>query len=64
MPPELRRLMERYNHLGSMLPHTDDERDDALEDIHTRASLRVLLREMAKVRSQIDAFLAAARTTH
>jgi len=56
MPPELRALMERYCQLGQLLPHVDD-----LEDVHVQAGAEVVIIEMARVKSQIDDFLAAAR---
>jgi hypothetical protein len=56
MPPELRALMERYCQLGQLLPHVDD-----LEDARVQAGAEMVIREMARVKSQIDDFLAAAR---
>jgi hypothetical protein len=56
MPPELRALMQRYCQLGQLLPHVDD-----LEDVHVQAGAEVVIIEMARVKSQIDDFLAAAR---
>jgi hypothetical protein len=48
MPPELRALMERYN---------------ALDDLRVRTAVELILNEMAQVRAQIDAFIAAARVS-
>jgi hypothetical protein len=56
MPTELRLLMERYCQLGRLLPHVDD-----LEDVRVQTEAELVLREMTRVKSQIDDFLAAAR---
>jgi hypothetical protein len=60
MPPELRRLMLRYNQLGRLLPQ-DPELLDFPEDIAGLAEVRIVLAEMAAVKGEIDTFLAAAR---
>jgi hypothetical protein len=60
MPPELRLLMERFCQLGRLLPHEDDL-EDVGNDPHVRAELELVLQEMARVKAQIDEFLAAAR---
>ena len=53
MPAELRELMQRYNQLGVLLP-----RDEAtLQDPRRRAEVRLVLREMAQVKEQVDKFL-------
>ena len=57
MPPELRAMMERYCQLGRLLP----QRDDSLEDSRARAEAEVVLREMGRVKAQIDDFLAVAK---
>jgi hypothetical protein len=59
MPAELRALMERYCQLGSLLPDRDDDVD--LENPRTRAGVDIVLEEMARVKREIDEFLAAAR---
>ena len=62
MPPELKRLMERYCELGRLLPAGDDvDRAAALDDPDTRSQAILALAEMDKVKAQIDAFLAADR---
>jgi hypothetical protein len=53
--PEFRALMERYNQLGRLLPQLTEF--DA-EDIHERAEVEALLREMAKVEAEIFSFMA------
>lgn len=58
MPVEVRALIEKFNRLGALLPRPGDETDAALEDAHARANVRLVLQEMARVRSRI---LAAAR---
>jgi hypothetical protein len=60
MPPEFRALLERYNQLGRLLPPKDDI-DAVLADPHGRAEAEVILREMAAVKADIDAFLARVR---
>jgi hypothetical protein len=58
MPPEFRALLERFNQLGRLLPKPDDL---DVEDPHERTEVELVLKEMAEVKAQIDAFLAAAK---
>jgi len=60
MPPEFRALLERFNQLGRLLPKPDDL---DVEDPHERTEVELVLKEMAEVKAQIDAFLAAARAS-
>lgn len=60
MPPELRRLMERFIQIAQFLPR-DPEMLDLPEDPAGRAELIIVLAEMDKIKDQIDAFLDAAR---
>jgi hypothetical protein len=65
MPPELRRLMERYCQIAQLLPRGDDvAMDIALKDAGTRDQTRLALAEMDKVKAEIDAMLARARATN
>ena len=54
---ELLALMKRYNRIGLLLPRDKD----ALDDLRVRTSVELILREMARVRAEIFAFIAAAR---
>jgi hypothetical protein len=58
MPPELRALMERFNRLGLLLPRGD--KDELMDDLRTRVTVELILAEMAQVRAEIFAFIAAA----
>ena len=60
MPPEFRALLERYNQLGRLLPSLDDAMS-LIEDDRARAGIEVVLAEMARVKAQIDDFVAAAK---
>jgi hypothetical protein len=54
-------LMERYCQLGRLLPQGDDIAAElAIEDRATRASARMIIAEMNKIKVRIDALLAAA----
>jgi hypothetical protein len=57
MPVELRALMERYCRLGCLLPLSDD-----MQELRARAAeTRLILKEMAATKRQIDDFLLTAR---
>jgi ATP-dependent Zn protease len=62
MPPELMRLMRRFNQLGQLLPRGDSiARAIIWEDAAKRAECILVLDEMDRVGAQIDALIAAAR---
>jgi hypothetical protein len=54
-PPEFLRLLERYCQLGRLLP-----RVDGIVDEQTCADAELVLAEMAAVKAEIEAMLAAA----
>jgi hypothetical protein len=54
---ELLALMERYNRIGLLLPRDEH----AIDDPHVRTSVELILAEMAQVRTEIFAFIAAVR---
>ena len=56
MPAELRALMERYCQLGRLLPPEADI-GMVVVDARARAEAKVVLKEMAKTKRQIDQFL-------
>jgi hypothetical protein len=56
-PPEFIALMQRFNHLGRLLPRGEDAQAEALADRAKRAELALVIAEMRKVRAEIDAFL-------
>ncbi len=60
MPIELKNLILRYNAIGCLL----SEEKVLSGDPAAIAEQRLVLAEMAKVKSQIDAFLDAARSQH
>src|SRR5262249_6095972 len=59
MPPELRDLMQRYCQLGRLLPQPIE--DVSFEDPRERAEIALVIKEMERVKAEIDAFLDAAR---
>jgi hypothetical protein len=56
---ELLALMRRYNDLGLLLPRDEH----ALDDPRARTTVQMVLAEMAEVRREMDAFIAAARVS-
>jgi hypothetical protein len=63
MPPAFKALLLRYNQLGRLLPPVGDDEIAAavaIEDPETRAACTVVLKEMERVKAQIDAMLDAA----
>jgi hypothetical protein len=63
MPLELKRLMLRYCQLGRLLPRLDDATSlaDLDLDLSERAGIQLVLDEVARVKAQVDEFLATAR---
>jgi hypothetical protein len=62
-PPEFIALMRRYCELGRLLPQGDVvDRAIAFEDVGMRAEAKLILDEMHRVKAEIDAMIAAART--
>jgi len=57
MPLELRDLILRFNQLGAALPRSDDGKPVLPDDPAALAYAKLLLAEMSRVKSQIDAFL-------
>jgi hypothetical protein len=56
-PPELIRLMQRFNQLGRLLPNPDD-----VDEIRERRDeIALILQEMRGVKQEIDAILDANR---
>jgi hypothetical protein len=56
-PPELIRLMQRFNQLGRLLPNPDD----TAEIYERRDEIALVLQEMHGVKEEIDAILDAHR---
>jgi hypothetical protein len=60
LPPELEKLMQRFNQIGRLLPQDDGTLD--LQDVQTRAHVELLLAELTRVKTEIDSFLDTARS--